>query len=435
MDDLVTIVLTLPRETEVTAESAKTFLASLANINKHSFMSRLLTGKKPKPLSLEILLANQQINFQITCDKSLVSFVESQIQSTYPLVAISKSPNPQSLSNLHLVSLVLKNGSYYPIITFPHFKTIDPLSSILSVLTKADISDTAIIQIALESTGSAWQQNGLTYAQKGIKRDDGNFTARTDSEIIKQKVNIAGFKSSIRIASNSNELLNKIISSYSVFTNPEGNSFVVKKSHLLNKNSLYKTFLERRVTGNQVLNIEELATIWHLPSNLIKTQGIMWEGNVLSEAPDNLPITGEENKQKINFFAKTNFKNKETVFGIKDGDRRRHIWAIGKTGTGKSTLIANLAINDIKKGHGIAIIDPHGDLTEIILEHIPNSRVNDVIYFNPSDREFPISINPLEVVNKEQGELVVSGIISFLELFQFSVKYLVNSGDQGLSIF
>jgi len=119
MDDLVTIVLTLPRETEVTAESAKTFLASLANINKHSFMSRLLTGKKPKPLSLEILLANQQINFQITCDKSLVSFVESQIQSTYPLVAISKSPNPQSLSNLHLVSLVLKNGSYYPIITFP----------------------------------------------------------------------------------------------------------------------------------------------------------------------------------------------------------------------------------------------------------------------------------------------------------------------------
>jgi type IV secretory pathway VirB4 component len=125
--------------------------------------------------------------------------------------------------------------------------------------------------------------------------------------------------------------------------------------------------------------------------------------------------------EHINFFGKTIFKNRDTIFGIKDIDRRRHIWAIGKTGTGKSTLIANMAIDDIKKGRGMAIIDPHGDLSEIILNYIPKHRINDVIYFNPADTEYPIAINPLEVTNKEEAELVVSGIVSiFNKLFGFS---------------
>lgn len=88
------------------------------------------------------------------------------------------------------------------------------------------------------------------------------------------------------------------------------------------------------------------------------------------------------------------------------------MWAIGKTGTGKSTLIANLVIDDLKKGRGVAIIDPHGDLAETVLNYIPSNRINDVIYFNPSDRERPVRLNVLEVKNKEQRELVVSGIVA-----------------------
>ena len=97
------------------------------------------------------------------------------------------------------------------------------------------------------------------------------------------------------------------------------------------------------------------------------------------------------------------------------------MWAIGKTGTGKSTLIANMAIDDLKKDRGIAIIDPHGDLSEIVLDYIPKHRINDVIYFNPADKDYPIVINPLEVTNKEEAELVVSGIVSiFNKIFGFS---------------
>ena len=123
----------------------------------------------------------------------------------------------------------------------------------------------------------------------------------------------------------------------------------------------------------------------------------------------------------INFFGKTIFKNRDTIFGINDLDRRRHVWAIGKTGTGKSTLIANMAIDDIKKDRGLAIIDPHGDLCDVILNYIPKRRIKDVIYFNPADKNYPIVINPLEVTNKEEAELVVSGIISiFNKIFGFS---------------
>jgi hypothetical protein len=142
---------------------------------------------------------------------------------------------------------------------------------------------------------------------------------------------------------------------------------------------------------------------------------ILWGQNVFSEPPENLPIAEgatDEQKQKINFFGRAVFKNRDLIFGIKDVDRRRHLWAIGKTGTGKSTLIANMAIDDMKKGRGVAIIDPHGDLSEIILNYVPASRLNDVIYFNPNDRDRPIRLNVLEVKNPAQRELIVSGIVA-----------------------
>ena len=125
--------------------------------------------------------------------------------------------------------------------------------------------------------------------------------------------------------------------------------------------------------------------------------------------------------KNINFFAKTEFKNQETIFGIKTEDRRKHIYIIGKTGAGKSTLIANMSIDDIRKNRGLGIIDPHGDLSETILDYIPNRRVNDVVYLEPFDLERPFSLNVLEVKNKQQKDLVASGIVSiFYKLYKDS---------------
>lgn len=413
-DGLTTLLLKLPRNTEVTPEAAQTFLAALTQINTVSSIQKLL-GTHPQPLALEIVLSNQQIGFQITCDIDLVPFVESQIQSNYPLVIIERVKDPIPDQSLEIASLKLSSGSYYPIATYPSFQDIDPLSSVLSVISKANPDQFAMVQIVLESTNSSWQAKGKLYAEQGTKNEDGTYSPRTDESVIKEKISYPGFKTTIRLAANNKKTLDELSNSFGVFAKSDGNKFATKRVSSFNKNKAFKGLVFRTVTDNQILNIAELATLWHLPSEKIKTASIAWGTSVLSEPPDNLPVAlgaTDEQKQEINFFAKTVFKNRETIFGIKDKDRRRHIWTIGKTGTGKSTLIANMAIDDFKKGRGVAVIDPHGDLCEILLDYIPKGRINDTIYFNPAEKEFPIVLNPLEVINREEAELVVSGLMS-----------------------
>lgn len=117
------------------------------------------------------------------------------------------------------------------------------------------------------------------------------------------------------------------------------------------------------------------------------------------------------NYSNITVFAETNYRNQRRRFGIKIDDRRRHMYLLGKTGMGKSTMIENMAINDIKAGHGIAVVDPHGDLVEKIVKYVPNDRINDVIYFNPADTNFPIAFNILENVDKEYKHLIAYGLV------------------------
>ena len=419
---LTTLFLKLPRNIEVTPEAAKTFLSALTQINSVSTLQKLF-GTHPLALSLEIGAINQQIRFMITCDNSLVPFISAQLQSNYPLVVMEKVDDPLASQPLVIKELKPAKGNFYPLGTYDKFTDIDPLSSILSVLSKAEPTELIVIQIALESAGTGWQSRGASYADHGTKNETGVWSPRADKMIITEKISYPGFKASVRLISNTNKSLTELVSSFGVFTRSDGNHFSTVKPRIFGSSKVSDA-IERKVTGGSVLNILELATLWHLPSDKIKTTGIAWGTKVLSEPPENLPSAinaTDEDKQHINFFGRTVFKNRETIFGIKDIDRRRHIWAIGKTGTGKSTLIANMAIDDIKKGRGMAIIDPHGDLSEIILDYIPKSRINDVIYFNPADTEYPITINPLEVTNKEEAELVVSGIVSiFNKIFGFS---------------
>jgi len=117
----------------------------------------------------------------------------------------------------------------------------------------------------------------------------------------------------------------------------------------------------------------------------------------------------------ITFFAQTTFRNQLRRFGIKKDDRRRHMYLIGKTGMGKSTILENMIIDDIRAGHGVAVVDPHGDLAEKIIEFIPDDRIKDVIYFNPSDIEYPIAFNVVEQVDPHLRHLVASGLIGVFQ--------------------
>jgi CxxC-x17-CxxC domain-containing protein len=113
----------------------------------------------------------------------------------------------------------------------------------------------------------------------------------------------------------------------------------------------------------------------------------------------------------ICFLGETNFRNAQKRFGIKTDDRRRHVYLIGKTGMGKSTVLENMVIQDIYNNRGFALVDPHGDLVEKVLKFIPSNRINDVIYFNPSDIDFPIAFNVLEKVDPQYRHLVASGLV------------------------
>src|SRR5271156_3640460 len=128
----------------------------------------------------------------------------------------------------------------------------------------------------------------------------------------------------------------------------------------------------------------------------------------------------------------TNARGTKKKFGIKIDDRRRHVYVVGKTGVGKSTLLENMAIADIRSGKGIAIIDPHGELAEKLLDFIPEERLDDVIYFDPSDMENPIAFNPMEQVGNEFRHLVASGIMGVFkkiwpDAWSARMEYILNN--------
>ncbi len=135
---------------------------------------------------------------------------------------------------------------------------------------------------------------------------------------------------------------------------------------------------------------------------------------------------------EINFFAKTNFRNKEVVFGIKEDDRRRHMYVIGKTGMGKSNMLENMAIQDIRNGKGVCVVDPHGEFAEKMVRAIPANRINDLVYFNPADKEFPIAFNILESVEEDKKNLVASGMMGVFkkiwpDVWSPRMEYILNN--------
>ncbi|MFH0770913.1 MAG: type IV secretion system DNA-binding domain-containing protein [Candidatus Peregrinibacteria bacterium] len=161
-----------------------------------------------------------------------------------------------------------------------------------------------------------------------------------------------------------------------------------------------------------ILSVEEIATLWHIPTLLVQTPNIDWVYSKKVEPPINLPLSTEED---VTALGQAVFRGQRTTFGIRPDDRRRHIYSIGKTGMGKSTLLENMIYSDIRAGKGIAVIDPHGDLFEAALKAVPKNRSNDVVLFDPADRDFPISFNMLEYRDPSQRPIVASGLMGVFE--------------------
>lgn len=194
-----------------------------------------------------------------------------------------------------------------------------------------------------------------------------------------------------------------------------------------------------------VFSNEEIATLWHVPNILVKIPNFDWVLSRKLEPPVDLPVVTETQNDDLTVLGEAVFRGHRTKFGIKTDDRRRHIYTIGKTGMGKSTLLENMIYSDILGGKGVALIDPHGDLVEAVLKLIPKERTNDVILFDPADKEFPMAFNMLSCKDPEQGVLVVSGLMSIFkkmwpEAFSGRMEYilrntllaLIESGNQSM---
>lgn len=425
---LITLEVRTSRTGEETPEAMVQFLANMTNLRKRL----LLLFRKGIPLSLEVGVIDQTIHFYICAPLQYQAFIESQLLSQYPksILARVKDYVHEVLNqpNLKLGVIQAKHSYNYPIRIYSEFKDVDPLSSLLGILAKCHAGDRVSLQYLLLPISQGWQGSLQRSASAKVANSDGTITANPASSIILQKASSNGLGVVIRIAvagiskERTDQLFYEIGNSFSSFNNPSGNSLSMrrvmpwekarmKREMLLHKRTILSTY--------HVFNVQELATLYHFPGMKLATiPNIAWHKVILSQAPENLPVAEgmtDEEKKNVNFFARTEYKNRQTVFGIKREDRRRHVYVIGKSGTGKSTFIANMAINDLRNREGFCIIDPHGDLCENILNYIPSYRVNDIIYLDPSDQERSFSINPLEVKDDSQKELVASGIVSIFK--------------------
>lgn len=424
----VVLEIKTSRTGEESPESMKQFLTNLTNLR----FRHLLIRKKAIPISLEMAVIDQVIHFYITAPAEYQAFIESQLVSQYPKASIQRVkdylPDLMKAGNLSFGQLKLEHDYYYPIRTYADFKDVDPLSSVIAALSKNLPLDRVCIQFMLYPVSDKWQKSGKSVATSKTTDSSGASSTNPYGKIIEEKVAYAGFRVGIRLVvsgetkSRSQQYLLEIANTFSSFNNPSGNGLRLRRPYLWQIDRLRSVMVSRSrffTPTHQYLNVNELATLFHFPTMKLATiPNISWHQVILSDAPENLPVAegmDEEQKADTNFFARTQFRNKPTVFGIKTKDRRRHFYAIGKTGTGKSTLIANMAINDMRQRRGFCIIDPHGDLCETVMDYVPSYRVNDVIYLDPSEKEYAFNLNPFEVKDEAQKELTISGIVAIFQ--------------------
>ncbi len=421
-----------PAKDSITGQAAFIeFLASLRTSLKAGFMDRLLGTYET--ICLEIVNLNQTTFFIISCPERMEHLVRSQIAAQYPTALITPMKDYLSDWLNHGQSavgqLVLTAPSYFSINSTLDDK-IDQMASILGSLARVPAGQAAIVQICLFAPPKNWQKSArsqLETVTPATATDPAKSKPSPFKAIIEKKLLFQAFSCDIRLAaitpsaSASSQLLSQLAAAFGTYSLSEGNSFalkVPKYSGSLSK--LKQMIIDRSAKYSnqyQYLNYGEITSIFHLPGILLAPiKGIAWGKTLKGEAPINLPVDEnipESERHLYNFFGKTEYKNHMAVFGMKKGmDRLRHTYILGKSGTGKSTLIGRMAINDIQHGEGVAFVDPHGDAAEVLLDYIPESRIGDVAYLDPSVPEKSFWMNPLYVKTPAQGEMVASSIVS-----------------------
>ncbi|MDO8621057.1 MAG: type IV secretion system DNA-binding domain-containing protein [Candidatus Levybacteria bacterium] len=425
----VLLQVAVPRDNEIKIDAAEQLFSALASIRKGGRFSSL----SPQPqLSFEIVGLPGSIRFFVHTPKNLQDLIEKQINGVYPDAEIKIIEDKDFGQKQFLVgneynifsengrvafaSLKLKSLDYQPIKVFKDLP-VDPLSSITSILAKMIEGEGAAIQIMVSPADDQWKKAGRAHITKVKKAEANPETAKYSAdpkelEAIENKISKPGFNVVVRMVVSSSTIesakahLSNIKSAFSQFNGI--NSFTSNK-HIF-KGAFANDFIYRYMPmrgQTSILTSEELATIFHFPNKAITTPHILWITSKRAPAPMQTPTSGL-------YLGKSTYRGLAKPVYMSLDDRRRHMYIIGKTGTGKSEFLKAMIMQDIKNGEGLAVIDPHGDLIEDMLPLIPPSRAEDVILFDPSDTARPMGLNMLEAQTEEQKHYVVSSIIGLM---------------------
>jgi len=397
------------------------FLSGLNNLKERRFIKRFFYGKPYIVLEMAVPFSYPEISFYLAAPKKFETFIEKQIYGFYPKASVEKiddynifHPNGESVGGF----LKLEKNSILPLKTYMELET-DPLESLSNAFTKIDEhGEGGSIQILIRPAEKKWNSLGLSIVKKmneGISFEDAlkgkikqdikegeprpivSPLAEETIKFLQAKAGKPGFEVNIRLLfsaekkQRAEELLSHAAGSFGQLSAPNLNSlkFNIQENRSLKKLCFNFSFRLFSSKERMILNSEEISSIFHFPLTQLSSPKMKWLESGESEPPVNLP------KQGI-ILGENGFRGENTIVRIADNDRRRHMYIIGQTGTGKTTMMLNMIRQDIENGKGVAFIDPHGDSIETILQSIPKERMEDVIYFDPADTERPIALNLLE---------------------------------------
>jgi hypothetical protein len=447
-EEMVLLLLQVPRTNDKKELAAEQMFASLHGLLVFPSKKRFQAVRRV-PISFEIAVQKKRIGFYVCVPRYLKDFVEEQIYAQYPSVQISEmtdfsrsEPAPKTMLG---AELKLINNQALPIKTFQSFE-VDPLAAITATLAKFEEDEEAWIQLVVQPAPDNWHKKSERYVS-GLR---GGSSGSAPGAILKamwaapeggngspapklteydqarangaeEKSHKLAFETTLRIIYRGNVSqhqatlrIQSIIASYKQFNTTYLNGF--DQGKISADPTTLECYQQRRLGKRPfVLNIEEVATLCHLPHTNVETPLILWARSQTAEPPANLPIVNEDNQQEVSPVAVTNFRGQNLAFGLQRGDRGRHLYILGQTGVGKSGLLELLTISDIHSPYGFAVIDPHGDYALSTLRRIPANRAEDVIYFNPADTDYPIAFNPMEVPDPKLRTHTASELIGVLK--------------------
>jgi hypothetical protein len=400
------LAISLPNSTEVPSEYIEHLFLSLS-------ICRL-------PVSFEILGTNEEIIIQFVCREPDYSYVNQQIRSFFPGVIIREGKNLShhlGIENRHslIVDCGLNQEFMRPLRTFKNFNP-DPLTTIFSSMENLREGEIGLVQVLFQAVNAPWSSNIM----RAVRNDDGSCFFIDAPEMLKfaeEKVRRPIYSVVLRLMGQSSsdertkEIVRNLFGGLQVFSNPLSNE-LIPLTNTDYKDDLHLEDVLRRQShrSGMLLNSDELLGLVHFPSPTLHSSKLKRE----SRKTQPVPVIATGHSFVIGNNVHHNV-SKEASLSIEQ--RIRHIHIIGKTGTGKSTLLVNMIRQDIEAGRGVTVLDPHGDLIDRIVERIPENRVKDVILFDPSDTEYPVGFNILEAHSEIEQRVLSSDLVDIFRRF------------------